>query len=228
MDWLQRKIKKEMEKNRPDFDEWFEQNREVFSKFEKFDGAAKKGSVFVKTRKIWLPVIALLGCVIICLSIILPIVFSGTSNDFDFSFSDEDVYASTLTESEIQDLNEKYSFVQKMQVTSMEGLRLNSDDSLVMAVLNGEVGTEDNYYFLTLQIEYNHNYLFGYKSEYEGLSNAQQISGWDITYGQTIIDFDGLYVYLIRLENVQGQVVYIEAHCFENDISYIINDFIAD
>ena len=40
-------------------------------------------------------------------------------------------------------------------------------------------------------------------------------------------DADGLYVYFIRMENEAEQVVYIEVHCFENDINYILNEFIA-
>ena len=101
-------------------------------------------------------------------------------------------------------------------------------DTLAMVIISGDVETADNYYLLTIQIEYDNNYLFGYKPVYENLEYHKAVGEWSVTYESGLLDPEGLYVYFIRMENEAEQVVYIEVRCFENDINYILNEFIAD
>lgn len=226
MDKLQRKINKEIKNHQQSFDEWYKENHSVLSKFDGQTSEVPNGNTVAKVRKVWIPVVSFLLLVSVCLSIVLPIVFSNVNNDFDLTFSEKDVYTMELSDSEFDVACNEYEFIRNMEITSKDGLYLKSNKSLVMAIVRGEVISEDNYYLLDLQIEYNKNYNFGYKPIYEDLDNSTQAGKWSITYENTSVELSGLYVYLLRMVNSEGQVIYIETHCLENDISYILNEFI--
>ena len=226
MDKLQRKINKEMKNHQQSFDDWYKQHQVTLSRFDGQISEVSNGNTAVKVRKVWVPVVSFLLLVVVCLSIVLPIVLSNGNNDFDLTFSEGDVYTMELSDSEFEVACNEYKFIRNMEITSKDGLYLKSDKSLVMAVLGGEIVSEDNYYLLDLQIEYSKNYNFGYKPIYEDLDNSARTGEWSITYENTSVDLSGLYVYLLRMVNQEGQVIYIETHCLENDISYILNEFI--
>ena len=113
-----------------------------------------------------------------------------------------------------------------MQITAQDELLFREDNSLVFTIIDGELETPEDYYFLKVQIEHNKNYEFGYKTVYRELKNQTVVNDWHINYGQGLNDPNDLYVYFLRMENVDGQVVYMEVHCFENNLSYIFNEFI--
>ena len=227
MDKLQRKINNAMKKNQKGFDEWYRENHFVLGDFDGRALEIPNSNTVAKARKVWVSIAALLLLIAFCLSIVVPIVLSNGSNDFEFTFSERDVYTIELSDSEFDVVNSEYPFIHNMEINLRDGLYLKSDMSLVMAIVRGEIETEDNFYLLDVQIEYNKNYNFIYKPIYEDLSDSIQIGEWSITYENTSIDLSGLYVYLFRMVNSEEQVVYIEAHCFVNDISYILDEFIC-
>lgn len=226
---LERKIKKQLKKDAEPFEVWQDRNQPRLNGFEKYNNISEQsngGDVLVKERRIWIPVFAFLCGIIICLAILLPVLFNKNNSDFDMTFGDERVYTSMILEEDLQSITESYPFINKMQITEQGELRLRDDDSLVFTIIDGEIDTGDNYYLLKVQIEHNKNYEFGYKSVYRNLKNQTDVNGIVVTYGQGINDPSDLFVYFLRLEYPKGQVIYIEAHCFENDISYILNEFI--
>lgn len=226
---LERKIKKQLKKDAEPFEVWQDRNQTRLNGFEKHNNIIEQhneGAVVVKERRMWIPVLALLCGIIICLAIILPVLFNKNNSDFDMTFGDERVYTSMILEEELQSITESYPFINKMQITQQGELRLRDDDSLVITIIDGEIDTGDNYYLLKVQIEHNKNYEFGYKSVYRNLKNQTDVNGIAVTYGQGLNDPSDLFVYFLRLEYSEGQVIYIEAHSFENDISYILNEFI--
>ena len=226
---LERKIKKQLKKDAEPFDVWQDRNQTRLNGFEKQHNGSEQhswGDVLVKERRIWIPIFAFLCGIIICLTILLPVLLNKNNSDFDMTFGDERVYASMVLEEELQSITESYPFINKMQITEQVELRLQDDDSLVFTIIDGEIDTGDNYYLLKVQIEHNKNYEFGYKSVYRNLKNQTDVNGIVVTYGQGINDPSDLFVYFLRLEYPKEQVIYIEVHCFENDISYILNEFI--
>lgn len=226
---LERKMKKEIKKNAEGFDTWFEKNQDRLNDFtveSEVKERHKGGNVLVKDRRVWIPIVACICIIAICVAVLLPIYLSRGNNDFDMTFGDDRVYPVMMTDAEMQATIEDYPFIEKMQIPVPVKLRLWDDDSLVFTIIDGEIDTGDNYYLLKVQIEHNQNYEFGYKSVYLNLKNQTFVKDWNVTYGQGINDPSDLFVYFIRLEDRKGQVVYIEVHCFENDISYILNEFI--
>ena len=228
MDRFQKKIQREIKRGRPSFEEWYEDNRGKLGAIEEPSADMPNGNTLVRSRKIWLPVAVAALFVAFCLAVILPVLLNRGDDNFDFSFGEDYVYSVKLTDDELTAIGDEYAFIQNMQFAAGDALRCEQTDTLVMAVIRGEVETADDYYFLTVQIEYDSNYLFGYKPVYENLEHHKAVGEWSITYDSGPADEDGLYVWFIRMQNEDGQVVYIEVHCFENDINYILNEFIAD
>lgn len=226
---FKRKIKKQLKNETEKFDIWYEKNQDRLTGFaveNEVKEHHKGGSVLVKDRRVWIPMLAFLCCIAICVSVLLPILLNKRNNDFGMKFGEESVYYATVSDAELQTTVEEYPFVSKMQRTAQGEIRLLDDDSLVFTIVDGEIDTGDNYYLLKIQIEHNKNYEFGYKAVYLNLKNQAVVKDWNVTYGQGISDPSGLFVYFIRLEDSKGQVIYMEVHCFENDISYILNEFI--
>ena len=226
---LERKIKKQLKKDAEPFEVWQDRNQPRLNGFEKYNNISEQhnvGAVVVKVRRKWIPVFAFLCGIIICLTVLLPVLLIKNNDNFDMTFGDERVYTSMILEEELQSITESYPFINKMQITQQGELRLRDDDSLVFTIIDGEIDTGDNYYLLKVQIEHNKNYEFGYKSVYRNLKNQTDINGIAVTYGQGLNDPSDLFVYFLRVEYPEEQVIYIEAHCFENDITYILTDFI--
>ena len=226
---LERKIKKQLKKDAEPFEVWQDRNQTRLNGFEKQHNDCEQhneGAVVVKEHRKWIPVFAFLCGIIICLAILLPVLLNKNNGDFDMTFGDDRVYVSKVSDEDFQEVLDEYSFISKMQITLFDELRLRDDDSLVFTIIDGEIDTGDNYYLLKVQIEHNKNYEFGYKSVYRNLRNQTDVNGITVTYGQGINDPSDLFVYFLRLEYPEEQVIYIEAHCFENDISYILNEFI--
>lgn len=225
---FERKIKKKIKNNTEDFEVWFEKNQSQlngFSEKNELSRSQNRGNVLTKTFKSWVPFFACVGCLLIMV-VVLSVLFTKGTDDFDMKFGDESVYASLISDEELQTVAETYPFINKMQVTAQGELLLRTDDSLVFTIIDGELETEEDYYFIKVQIEHNKNYEFGYKIAYQNLKNNKIINGWVIGYEQKSIDPNDLYVFYLHLQNNNGQVIYMEVHCFENDISYILNEFI--
>jgi len=226
---FERKIKKQLKNETEDFDVWYEKNQDRLTSFAVENDVKehyKGGNMLVKDRRVWIPILVFLCCIAICVSVLLPILLNKGNNDFNMKFGEESVYPTIISGADLQTTVEDYPFISKMHITAQGELRLLNDDSLVFTIIDGEIDTGDNYYLLKVQIEHNKNYEFVYKSVYLNLKNQAVVKDWNVAYGQGENDPNDLFVYFIRLEDNNGQVVYLEVHCFENDISYILNEFI--
>ncbi len=226
---FERKIKKQLKNEAEEFDTWYKKNQDRLTGFTLGSEAKayhKGGNVLVKDRRVWVPMLVFLCCIAICVTVLLPILSNNQNNDFNMKFGEESVYSTMISDAELQTTIEDYPFISKMQITAQSELRLLDDDSLVFTIIDGEIDTGDNYYLLKVQIEHNKNYEFVYKSVYRELKNQADVNDWEVAYGQGKNDVNDLYVYYLLLEDKEGQNIYIEIHCFENDISYILNEFI--
>lgn len=225
---FERKIK-QMNKETEEFDAWFNKNRSRlydFSEENQLKGYSCGKRIIAIPKKVFVPVIAFISCFIIFLTVTLSIILTKWKNDFNMPFGDESVYTAAMSDDELQKITDKFTFINKMHITAQGELLFREDNSLVFTIIDGELETPEDYYFLKVQIEHNKNYEFGYKTIYRELKNYTIVKDWNINYGQGLNDTNDLYVYFLRMENVDGQVVYMEVHCFENDISYIFNEFI--
>lgn len=99
-------------------------------------------------------------------------------------------------------------------------IRLTDDLTLALQILDTELELED-YYLVTVQIEYNPYYNFLSKELYESLQNERLENGYEVSYTLSGTDDLGLYLYHMRTEK-NGQRIYWEIHCFEESIEQFI------
>lgn len=159
------------------------------------------------------------------MAMVLVILFvTNNGGESDFTFNSDMVYNRELTDEEFAAVEEQYDFIDNMDVSNSIKLLYNEDNSLVFIIIHGEIITQSDYYFMTVQIEYNEHYNFVDKRYYDDLDNTTTTDNFDVSYEQWGIDDSGLYTYLLRLESENLNTVYMEVHCFEDDISYILNE----
>lgn len=224
---FEKRIKKKINCEQKDFDIWFEKNRDKFgyiSEENRAENVVKLNYAKVKYKNFWIPFVFTLFSIILCLSILLICLFTNDKNDFNLDFGDDKVYTVYVANEELDDIVEKYKVDGNMTIVSAVRLLHRDDGSIVFTILDGEIETEDNYYFVSAQIEHNSNYVFLYKLVYQNLPNHITVNEYVIDYDKPIKDTNDLYVYYLRRTDEVGQVVYFEIHCLEDNFDFILNN----
>lgn len=224
MDKLQKEIKKRMNKDKQDFNDWYAENHKLLGKFgDDKSSEIDQGGIAAK-RKLWLPVAVFLLVAVICLAIVLPLSLNH-DNDFDIGLGGgEDSYESIIPEDELNELLIKYDFLNKMMIDEQLEVRLLEDDKLVMYIIGGNISERQEYY-ITVRIPTDSGYNFATKEMYKSLPNETNAGEWFVAYGAGITHGNGLYIYLLRMEKGE-EILYMQVQCPEDGISYILNEFI--
>ena len=209
--------------NSEEFDRWYAANEDKLGEFSPVSArdADARGGVRVKR---FLPAAAFIGLAFVMAMVLVILFVTNNGGESDFTFNSDMVYNRELTDEEFAAVEGQYDFIDNMDVTDSIKLLYNEDNSLVFIIIHGEIITQSDYYFMTVQIEYNEHYNFVDKRYYDDLDNSTTTDNFDVSYEQWGIDDSGLYTYLLRLESEILNTVYMEVHCFEDDISYILNE----
>ena len=209
--------------NSEEFDRWYAANEDKLGEFSPVSArdADARGGVRVKR---FLPAAAFIGLAFVMVMVLVVLFVTNNGGESDFTFNSDMVYNRELTDEEFAAVEGQYDFIDNMDVTDSIKLLYNEDNSLVFIIIHGEIITQSDYYFMTVQIEYNEHYNFVDKYYYHNLDNSTTTDNFDVSYEQMGLDDGGLYTYLLRLESENLNTVYMEVHCFEDDISYILNE----
>ncbi len=209
--------------NSEEFDRWYAANEDKLGEFSPVSArdADARGGVRVKK---FLPAAAFIGLAFVMVMVLVVLFVTNNGGESDFTFNSDMVYNRELTDEEFAAVEGQYDFIDNMDVSNSIKLLYNEDNSLVFIIVHGEIVTQSNYYFITVQIEYNEHYNFVDKYYYHNLDNSTTTDNFDVSYEQMGLDDGGLYTYLLRLESENLNTVYMEVHCLEDDISYILNE----
>ena len=227
---FERKFNKKLQEEFPSFDVWFEKNKEHFPGFvdSRSEGEIEsQGIVKLKKKKLWIiptAFVLVALCVFLCF---LPMILKKDTVSSPSFFGDESVDETLLSEEEYQKILLANPFLLKMDVVQKVKLEKTDDGSLVFAILNCELETEADYYFVTVQLEYNPYYEFVSKPAYDNLDHSLMISDFEVGYKLAGFDSDDLYWYYMQTES-NGQRIYWEVHCFEESIEEFIQIVFAE
>lgn len=227
---FERKIQKRLKAETEDFNVWFEKNKGHFPGFvnsESEEEIEPQGIVKLKKKKLWIiPMVFVLValCVFLCF---LPMILDRNAVTTPSFFGEEAVIETNLSEEEYQRILQENSFINKMDVTLARKIEKIDDGSFVFAILNSELETENDYYLVTVQIEYNPYYEFVSKPAYDNLDHSLMISDFEVGYKLAGFDSDDLYWYYMLTES-NGQRIYWEVHCFEESIEEFIQIVFAE
>ena len=139
----------------------------------------------------------------------------------DLTFREEDVYHSMLNEQEESGLMSASPFLSQLTVQNVNELRLLRDDSLVFIIADAALLTDDNFYQIKLQIEYNKNYLFPSRDIYENLAESMFYGGQTIHYQYFGLDTNEMHLYLLSSET-NGRRLFWEVRCFEDELDSLM------
>ena len=209
--------------NSEEFDRWYAANEDKLGEFSPVSArdADARGGVRVKK---FLPAAAFIGLAFVMVMVLVVLFVTNNGGESDFTFNSDMVYNRELTDEEFAAVEGQYDFIDNMDVSNSIKLLYNEDNSLVFIIVHGEIVTQSNYYFITVQIEYNEHYNFVDKYYCHNLDNSTTTDNFDVSYELMGLDDGGLYTYLLRLESENLNTVYMEVHCLEDDISYILNE----
>lgn len=217
---LEKKIRKRIQAGQEDFGTWFEKHGDDFPGAGFAAEPEERGAEKVKAKQAWLIAAAFVLaalCVVLCF---LPMMLQKEPPVSHFG--DESVYERVLEDSEKQKVFEEYPFLYELTYTGGAKLVKADDESLVFIIMSCELETVTDYYFVTVQIEYNSYYDFLSKQSYENLQQQTEINGYSVRYDLLGLDADELNWYRMLTEK-NGQKIYWEIHCFEESITEFID-----
>lgn len=221
---FEREIKRQMDKEVEEYDVWFERNKDKLARFDKTETEEEiqaDGTKKIKSKKKWLVPVAFVLLVIGVTLCFLPLMLPGEEvSEPPRLFGDESVYSEKMTEEEIAALQSGMPELEGFVIHGGTDIRLTDDLTLALQILDTELELED-YYLVTVQIEYNPYYNFLSKELYESLQNERLENGYEVSYTLSGTDDLGLYLYHMRTEK-NGQRIYWEIHCFEESIEQFI------
>lgn len=221
---FERKFNKKLQEEFPSFDVWVEKNKEHFPGFvdsRSEEEIESQGIVKLKKKKLWIiptAFVLVALCVFLCF---LPMILDRNAVTTPSFFGEEAVIETNLSEEEYQRILQENPFIEKMSVMAQSKIEKVDDGSLVFAILNCELETENDYYLVTVQIEYDQYYEFVSKPAYDNLDHSLTISDFEVGYKLAGFDSDDLYWYYMMTEK-DGQRIYWEVHCFEESIEEFI------
>lgn len=100
----------------------------------------------------------------------------------DLTFGIDEIYSVSMTDNEINGCREFIPYLEELLVQESTKVLRESDDSLVMYILRGELETEADYYFIEARLVFNENYVLSNKDQYEHLEESVEIDGLQIHY----------------------------------------------
>lgn len=207
---FERDIRKKIEESDQPFNEWFAERQDRLTDFEPpEEPASDLGPVRVRRRTFaWLT--GAIAVLLVAFVVTAVFLFRGQPQSQpqipDLSFGEEGVYMEALTDEEFQRTLQQVPALTRLTVTEQRAVRHQQDDSIVMVIVIGEQETNDDYYFIEARVEYNENYMFLEKSQYDNLENVEIIDDTLVSYGVAGTDEYGLTEYRILSETDDATV----------------------
>ena len=207
---FERDIRKKIEESDQPFNEWFAERQDRLTDFEPpEEPASDLGPVRVRRRTFaWLT--GAIAVLLVAFVVTAVFLFRGQPQSQpqipDLSFGEEGVYMEALTDEEFQQTLQQVPALSRLTVTEQRAVRHQQDDSIVMVIVMGEQETNDDYYFVEARIEYNENYMFLEKSQYDNLENVEMFGDIKVSYEVAGTDKYGFAEYRILSETDDATV----------------------
>ena len=207
---FERDIRKKIEESDQPFNEWFAERQDRLTDFEPpEEPASDLGPVRVRRRTFaWLT--GAIAVLLVAFVVTAVFLFRGQSQSQpqipDLTFGEEGVYMNELSDEELQGAIQLVPSLKSVTITEKWAVRHNQDDSIVMATIVGEQETAEDYYFVNARIEYNKNYMFLEKSQYDNLENVEMFGATKVSYEVAGTDKYGFAEYRILSETDDATV----------------------
>lgn len=219
---FERRLRKSVKDETPDFEEWYVKNEE---RLKESGVPVDNGRAAAIKRRRLLPLLCALGTVIVLLAVLLPVLLTRPkqSEDFRFYFSSE-LETRAITAEDKEDLKQRVSFLTRFDELSGDVTYHREKGTTVFARLTGEIEITD-YFMCEAHILFDEHYQYFAQSEYLNLSNRVEGKSVTVTYGQTEKSDIGLFNYCVTVEYADA-TVYMNVQCFDGNITELIEQCI--
>lgn len=218
---FERRLRKSVKDETPDFEEWYVKNEE---RLKESGVPVDNGRAAAIKRRRLLPLLCALGTVIVLLAVLLPVLLMRhKKNDFQFYFSDE-LETRAITAEVKEDLKQQVPFLNRLEDFSGDVTYHQEKGTTVFARLTSEIEITD-YFICEAHILFDEHYQYFAQSEYLNLPNRVEGKSVTVTYGQTEKSDIGLFNYCVTVEYADA-TVYMNVQCFDGNITELIEQCI--
>jgi len=214
---FERKVNKKLNEDIEDFNEWYKKNKSKFDSVDKEREIVQTGNVAAKQKSRFI-YIAIGTAFILCLLVAGFFVYNKLNQRFN---SDNVLIYANVTESEMEDISKRYSFLTETEIQSATKIYERGTDVLLAVSISAELEYGENYYFIDFDIELDKSYSDFMATEYSDFSTTIEIESYSVSYKLVGQDSDSLYNYLMLITTDSEQKIYVQANCFEDDLGGI-------
>ena len=225
---FERDIQRKMKKSKKPFDEWYEEHEEAIQKAVESQSLDENGDgVKLKRRIPNIAWIACAGIIMLIIAITVAVLLTRNGAEADFTFGEDSVQSFAMEEGELAEILDDIPQLNNLQQVTGTKSVYQQDQSIVMAMVSGEMETINDFYFVEAKIVYNDNFIFLDKWEYAELDEEETIGGTSISYKSYGTDEVGLYVYLAVTET-ESATVYWKVSCIEGLFNEWLENMFAE
>ena len=217
---IKRDIQRKVKESKKPVEEWrtehAEEIRSVIGKNMSED--INVGMIKAKKR-FFNYILGTVGILFIIIAVVVALLINGQQQSIqpglpDLTFGEESVEAIQMSDEELMGVKEQHPQLNLLENTDGAKFISQMDNSVVMTLVNGELETADDFYFVDARISYNDNFIFLDKWEYEELGSEVVVGSTVVRYEARGVDDFGLYLFFAVTET-ESETVYWRVSCME-------------
>ena len=215
---IERDIKKKVKNTKEEYNVWYNKHEEqINQRTNESETEIDLGNIKVKNRSklyIFAGIAAIFIAAIVAISVIISNNNSSRPQIPDFTFGAEQVNETSMSQEELEDIVVKFPELSKLSALKGFNEVYIENGTIVMNIVNGELETVNDFYFVEARISYTDNFIFLNKYEYDDLEETATVGETVISYETKGADDFGLNVFLATTES-EDIKIYWQVSCVE-------------
>lgn len=217
---IKRDIQRKVKESKKPVEEWrTEHAEEIRSVIGKNMSEDTNVGMIKAKKRFFNYILGTVGILFIIIAVVVALLINGQQQSIqpglpDLTFGEESVEAIQMSDEELMEVKEQHYQLNLLENTDGAKFIYQMDNSVVMTLVNGELETADDFYFVDARISYNDNFIFLDKWEYEELESEVVIGSTVVRYEARGMDDFGLYLFFAVTET-ESETVYWRVSCME-------------
>lgn len=216
---IKRDIQRKVKESKKPVEEWrTEHAEEIRSVIGKNMSEDTNVGMIKAKKRFFNYILGTVGILFIIIAVVAALLINGQRSIQpglpDLTFGEESVEAIQMSDEELVEVKEQHPQLNLLENTDGAKFIYQMDNSVVMTLVNGELETADDFYFVDARISYNDNFIFLDKWEYEELGSEVVVGSTVVRYEARGVDDFGLYLFFAVTET-ESETVYWRVSCME-------------
>lgn len=216
---IKRDIQRKVKESKKPVEEWrTEHAEEIRSVIGKNMSEDTNVGMIKAKKRFFNYILGTVGILFIIIAVVVALLINGQRSIQpglpDLTFGEESVEAIQMSDEELVEVKEQHPQLNLLENTDGAKFIYQMDNSVVMTLVNGELETADDFYFVDARISYNDNFIFLDKWEYEELGSEVVVGSTVVRYEARGVDDFGLYLFFAVTET-ESETVYWRVSCME-------------